>query len=103
MSDQPIACTLTTDQARDRTGLIAQLRADAMLEQLPIDGGLRTRFRDEPEIEQRVRELVAAEQVCCSFMTFDMRRHDDALVLDITGSVDAQPVIAAFFAEPATA
>jgi hypothetical protein len=103
MSDQPIACSLPTDQARDRSAVIAALRADAMLEQQPINGGLRTRFRDQPDIEQRVRDLVAAERVCCSFMRFDVRRDEDAIVLDITGSQDAQPVIAQFLAEPAAA
>ncbi|HEY8584891.1 MAG TPA: hypothetical protein VIL49_18160 [Capillimicrobium sp.] len=98
MPDHPIACTVTTDQARDRAGLIAALRAEAMLDQRSIAGGLRTRLRDEPSVEQRVRELVAAERACCSFLAFDVRREAGALVLDITGSAEAQPVIAAFFA-----
>lgn len=103
MPDEPIACSLSADQARDRSTLIATLRADAMLGQEPITGGLRTRLRDVPSVEQRVNELVAAEQVCCSFLAFDVRRDAGALVLDITGSEDAQPVIAAFFTDPTPA
>lgn len=100
MTHQPIACSLPAAQARDRSALIARLRTDAMLEQEPIAGGLRTRLCDEPAVERRVRELVEAERACCSFLSFDVHRDADTIVLDITGSADAQPVIAAFFAEP---
>lgn len=99
-AESPIACSLPTGQARDRSALIAQLRADAMLGQQPITGGLRTRFRADAATEQRVRGLVAVERDCCGFLRFDLQREPDALVLDITGSTDAQPVIQTFFADP---
>lgn len=98
--ESPIACSLPTGEARDRSALISQLRADAMLDQQTIADGLRTRFRADAATEQRVRNLVAAERDCCGFLRFDLQREPDALVLDITGSPDAQPVIATFFTEP---
>jgi hypothetical protein len=55
-----------------------------------------------PEIEQRTRELVAAESQCCAFVDLELSRDGDDLVLDISGPDDAQPVINMFFApEPA--
>jgi hypothetical protein len=59
------------------------------------------RLRDTPEIEQRTRALVAAESACCAFLDFDLARENDALVLEITGSADARPVIEMFFAPEA--
>ena len=54
-----------------------------------------------PEVEQRTRELVAAESRCCAFLAFKLDREDGALVLDIAGPADARPVIEMFFAPEA--
>jgi hypothetical protein len=102
MTQLPIACTLTPDGMAGRKALIDALAADGLLDRTPTDAGLRVRLRDTPDIEQRTRELVAAEAACCAFLTFDLRRADDALVLHISGPPDARPVIDMFF-EPQAA
>ena len=102
MPDLPIACTLTPDGMTARLALIDALSADGLLDRTPTDAGLRVRLRDTPDIEQRTRELVAAESACCAFLEFDLAREDGDLVLDISGPEDARPVIEMFFA-PETA
>jgi hypothetical protein len=97
-TDILIACTLDPAEMRDRVTSIDALRSDALLDQREIAGGLRTTFRDTPDVERRVRELVAAESRCCAFLSFAVGRDDDALWLDITGAPDARPVIDQFFA-----
>jgi hypothetical protein len=97
MTDQPIACTLTPDGMTARLALIDALAADGLLERTPTEAGMRIRLLDRPDIEQRTRELVAAESKCCAFLDFDLRREDGDLLLDITGPEDARPVIAMFF------
>jgi hypothetical protein len=78
------------------------LPPDGLLDRTLTDAGLRVRLRDTPQIEQRTRELVAAESKCCAFLDFDLGREDGDLVLDISGPEDARPVIEMFFApEPA--
>jgi hypothetical protein len=101
MPDLPIACTLTPDGMTARLGLIDALSADGLLERTTTDSGLRVRLRDTPDIEQRTRELVAAESECCAFLDFHLGRADGDLVLDISGPEDAQPVIDMFFAPEA--
>ena len=98
VTELPIACTLEPGRMPGRLAFIEALVAYALVDQQPIAGGLRTRFRDTPDVELRVRDLVAAESDCCAFLRFELGRDDDALVLDITGSPDAQPVIRGFFA-----
>jgi hypothetical protein len=98
MSELPIACTLTPDGMTARLALIDALAADGLLDRTPTDAGLRVRLRDTPQIEQRTRELVAAESKCCAFLDFDLGREDGDLVLDISGPEDARPVIEMFFA-----
>ncbi len=93
-----IACTLTPDGMRARLGLIDELATEGLLERTPTPAGLRVRLRDTPEIEQRTRELIAAESACCAFLDFDLRREPGELLLEITGPPDARPVIELFFA-----
>ena len=93
MTELPIACTLTPDGMTARMALIDALAADGLLDRTPTDTGLRVRLRDTPDIEQRTRELVAAESRCCAFLDFELGREDGDLVLDISGPEDARPVI----------
>jgi hypothetical protein len=84
-----------------RLALIDALAADGLLNRTQTDAGLRVHLRDTPEIEQRTRELVAAESKCCAFLDFELGREDGELVLDIAGPADARPVIDMFFAPEA--
>lgn len=98
MSDLPIACTLSADGMTARLALIDALAADGLIDRAPTAAGLRVRLRDTPEIEDRTRELVAAESRCCAFLDFTLAREEGELVLDIAGPPDARPVIDMFFA-----
>jgi hypothetical protein len=98
VTDIPIACTLSPDGLQARLALIDALAADGLLDRTPTASGMRVRLRDDPGIEQRTRELVAAESRCCAFLTFELGRDAGDLVLDITGPEDARPVIDLFFA-----
>jgi hypothetical protein len=98
MTDLPIACTLSPDGLTARLALIDALAGDGLLQRTPTDAGVRVRLRDTPDIEQRVRELVAAESACCAFLDFHLGREDGVLVLDISGPDDARPVVEMLFA-----
>jgi len=93
----PIACTLSPDGFTARMGLIDALAVDGLIDRTDTERGVRVRLRHTPEIEQRVRELVAAESKCCAFLEFTLGREDDAIVLDICGPDEARPVIDRFF------
>lgn len=97
MSEIPIACTLSPNQMCDRMAFIDALVEDALLDQHEIDGGVRGRFRDAPDVERRIHELVSAEMSCCAFLSFALGREDGELWLDITGAPDAKPAIGQFF------
>jgi hypothetical protein len=101
MPDLPIACTLSPDGMTARLALIDALAADGLLDRTRTASGMRVRLRDTPDIEQRTRELVAAESACCAFLDFTLAREDGDLVLDITGPQNARPVIEMFFATEA--
>jgi hypothetical protein len=101
MPELPIACTLSPDGMTARLALIDALAADGLLDRTPTASGLRVRLRDTPDIEQRTRELVAAESACCAFLEFTLHREDGYLVLDVACPQNARPVIDMFFAAEA--
>jgi hypothetical protein len=76
MTDHPIACTLSPEDAPARLALIESILTEAL--------SVRVRLHDTSETERRTRELIAAEEKCCPFLRFDLRREPDALVVDIT-------------------
>lgn len=101
MTEIPIACALPRDALAARRSWVDALAADALLERAATASGMRVRLRDTPDVERRVRELIDAESKCCPFLGFELGREDGALVLDVSGPEDAEPVIAMLFAAPA--
>jgi hypothetical protein len=96
--DQPIACTLTPGQYRDRTGELAALAARALRSREQTSGGERLIFTDSQDTERELRAVIAAESSCCTFLRMDLQRAEGRLVLDIAGPQDARPIIAELFA-----
>ena len=79
---QPIACTLTAGNFKDRMAWIGELTRDALRsherQDLVLDLGYA------PEAADRVREMVRKEQECCAFLTFAIREGPDEIRVAIT-------------------
>jgi hypothetical protein len=98
--DQPIACTLTSADYAQRMHDTAQLAQRALRSRQPIPDGTRLTFETSADTERQLRRIVAAEARCCAFLHMDLRPADDALILDITGPGEAEPLIAHLFFTP---
>ena len=96
--DEPIACTLTPTQHADRTAQLAELAREALRSRAPIAGGERLVFAPGAQTAERLRDAIAAEAACCSFLRMDLHSEPGALVLDIIGPAEAKPIIAELFA-----
>lgn len=86
-----IACTLSAREVSDRLAQWESVVADAAGREA-IDGGTRLRFGRDVDIAA-LAALIAAEQDCCRFVTFTLTVGADRVLLDVTGTADAQPVI----------
>lgn len=93
----PIACSLSARDYRRRADDIREISRRALRSTRPVAGGLRLTFADAGGARSRLEALVAAEAVCCPFLTLDLRRSGDDLVLDVTGPEAAQSAIAEVF------
>jgi hypothetical protein len=96
--DTPIACTLTPTQYQERAAELASLAERALRSREQTDRGERLTFDFSESIERELDAAVAAEASCCSFLTMNLQRREDRLVLDIAGPEEARPLIAALFA-----
>ena len=96
--DQPIACTLSAADYARRMRDTRELARRALVSRQPILDGARLTFAPGADIERRLRTIIAAEARCCAFLRMDLRRATDALVLEVTGPAEADPIIAELFA-----
>jgi hypothetical protein len=92
---QPIVCTLTADDLRDRLAWIATLNRYALRGYDRADLTLRLRYA--PQAAQPVQELVRQEQACCAFLAFEMREEPDAVTLTIKAPEAARSTVDALF------
>jgi hypothetical protein len=102
--EQPIACTLTEAEPRERRRTILESVRDAALDVTPLPLGYTYRFNPTSEVLAKLVRLVDLERQCCPFLTFRITVPPDrrALCLDITGPPDAKPIIADFFGSDLT-
>lgn len=94
----PIACSLPPAGYRSRIADMRDLADRALLDRADVRAGQRLTFAAGHGVEDRLREIVAAEASCCAFLTFDVTRGADALTLTVTGPEDALPIIHELFA-----
>lgn len=96
-TDVPIACSLSATDMRQRQSDIARLAAASLRSRTAIDGGQRLAFNADGDTADQIDRLVAAEAECCPFLQIDVRRDGELVIVDVTGPVDAQPIIEQFF------
>ena len=93
----PIACTLTAGDLRERLGTIQTLTREALLDYRR--DGLTLALRYAPNALERVRTMVAGEQHCCAFLTFEVREQPDAVHVTITAPENARDAADELFAQ----
>jgi len=84
----PIACTLSPGDLQERLVLIRGLTAEALLGH--DRNGLVLTLRYAPDAVERVRAMVASEQHCCAFLTFEVEEQPDAVHVTITAPENAR-------------
>jgi hypothetical protein len=97
--DQPVACTLTEAELRERRRTILDSIRRAVLDVSPLPDGYAYRFEPTSEILSQLARLIDLERQCCAFLTFRIivEAGRQRICLEIAGPPDAKAVIADFF------
>jgi hypothetical protein len=93
----PIACTLAPGDYRDRLSWIVRLARDALRGSERRDLVLELRYA--PEAAARVREMVRRAQVCCGFLTFDLRESPEEIQLTVRAPEEAREALDTIFGQ----
>jgi hypothetical protein len=79
----PVACTLGSADLAARYSRWEQLVARAMTGRAETADGLRLCFRREPDAEEELRALAAAENECCPWAAWAVWADSGQIVLDV--------------------
>jgi hypothetical protein len=82
-----VACSLDADGQRERLAEWRELLGTARTS-APTADGARYSFEASAGLEQRIRELAAAEQACCSFLDFEIRTTARTIELNVTSPAE---------------
>lgn len=93
---EPIICTLDGRSLKDRMAWIADLNARALKKARRQD--LRLELQYAPSAIGDVRQMIAQEQECCSFLSFDLTEQRRSLKLVITAPEAARDAAETVFA-----
>lgn len=92
---QPIACTLSGKDLRDRRASNADLAREGLLSHQRDDLALCLWYR--PDVVGRVRQMVEQEEACCAFLSFQVDEQPDAVTLTIRAPEEAREIADALF------
>lgn len=84
----PVVCTLDGKSFSDRMTWIANLNARALKQAMRKD--LRLELRYDPSALADVRRMIAQEQECCGFLSFDLTEASGVLKLIVTAPETAR-------------
>jgi hypothetical protein len=81
-SPQPLACTLEEAELGARIEAWRQVVARATSRRIE-DGRVVATYPKDARLLARLRELIAAEAECCSFLRLDLHETPDAIVTEL--------------------
>lgn len=90
----PLACSLSSADARARQDEWSSLLGDACVRRTPVPGGMRVDFRNAEGVQDALSRLVELERECCPFLELTVEHADDLVVLTVTAPPEAQPIVA---------
>lgn len=89
LKDIPIACTLMPSSGREQLARWRRFDDEYGLSRESDGDGLVIRYAKVPDSTVRLRELVAGESQCCSFVEWEIDESRDDLRLVVRGAPDA--------------
>jgi hypothetical protein len=95
-----VACTLGKDDLGAQAERWRRFRSEAGLGRTETADGLRLAFRDETEVEDELRALVAVENECCAWARWDVSREDGELVMHARSTGQGIATLHAMFSGP---
>jgi hypothetical protein len=78
----PTCCTLDGGEMVERVSAWRDVSSKATARRVG-SAKITSEYPPEPMLTQRLKDLIAAEAVCCSFLKFDLREERDRTVVEL--------------------
>jgi hypothetical protein len=95
MDKDVIACTLGAGDLRERMAWIATLNSRSL--KASHKEGLKLTLHYDPKAIDDVRQMVAGEEECCAFLTFDIAQNAEEILVSIIAPEAAREAAEALF------
>jgi hypothetical protein len=92
-TELPIACSLSATELPQRLAEMADLGRAALVDARMEPLQAQLRFAAGSGVRDRVAAVVAAESLCCAFLTMSVADEPDRVVLTITAPDGAEAVL----------
>lgn len=96
--NKPVACSLGANELEGRLAAIVAVGNDSLISHQIEDNQHQLRFRADASTRRRLKEIVAAEAKCCSFLGLSLTDEGGALLLSISAPEQGQPIADEFAA-----
>jgi hypothetical protein len=87
-ADEPVTCALGSADRAAQADRWKQIANQAMTQRAQTARGIRVSFRNDPGVEDSLRQLAAVESECCTWATWIVDKHDEELVLDVNSATN---------------
>lgn len=95
----PGGCTLDSTEMIERVAAWRDISSRAISREV-LSGRIISTYPSERAVIATLEELIAAEVLCCSFMTFELRQHEDQTVVELTFPEEARPLVESVISVP---
>ena len=95
LKGNPLACSLTTAELRDREAALLTRFKAAVIETEELQQGYAFRLPGDANLIQLVAELIVAERQCCPFLMFEVVAlpHMGPVIVRVTGPAGAKEFV----------
>ncbi len=98
----PNGCSLDSSEMVERVTAWREVSSYAISREVHSDR-ITSVYPSDPELNGRLKELIAAEAICCSFLKFNVQERDDQTVVELTFPKEARSLVESVIALPAEA
>jgi hypothetical protein len=94
-SASPVACTLSPDEFRRRRDELLPVLLQRAGQVMDLENGLRFHFAAAPGLLGELASIIEQEQVCCSFLRFQISIEPGAgaIALEVTGPAGTREML----------
>ena len=95
----PGGCTLTSAEMVERINAWRSVSSRAISREVHGER-ITSIYPPDPDVIRQLKDLIAAEAICCSFLKFDLQEHAHQTVVELTFPEEARPLVESVMALP---